>query len=77
MFLVCRESEEEERGAVAHSGSLSSKAPALAQPALGALNCHTSHLKACQWVSSQHELSPFQRLQTGILFHIGFLNFLN
>lgn len=22
-------------------------------------------------------LSPFQRLQTGILFHIGFLNFLN
>lgn len=60
-----------------HSGSLSSEAPALAQPALGAWNCHTSYLKACQWVSSQHKFSPLQRLQTGILFHIGFLNFLN
>lgn len=37
VFLVCREGEEDEHGAAAHSGSLSSEAPALAQHALGRL----------------------------------------
>lgn len=41
------------------------------------LNFHTSDLTACQWASPQHKLSPFQRLQTDNVFHVGFLNFLN
>lgn len=37
MSLVCRENEEDEHGATAHSGSLSSEAPVVAQPTLGSL----------------------------------------
>lgn len=77
MFLVCREGEEDEHGPLPILGASAAKPLPWLSMLWEDLNFHTSNLKACQWASPQHKLSLFQRLQIDILFHVGFLNFLN
>lgn len=54
----------------AHSGTLNSEAPALARPALGSLGL--SHFPPQSMSVHFFPAQALQRLQIGILFHVGF-----